>query len=233
MSGSSNSLAVRLLNNVFPRMPDFYGMINEQCVVALEAMEAFVEFMETGNVEKSNLVRELEKKGDEIKARNMMMLNNAFATPMDREDIYRAISSIDMIMNYAKTTVREMEVLELGPDNYCREMAVLLRDGVDALKRGFGKLGTAPALAEEDCQTVNKTERNVEKCYRRAIADLFKADEALLHSLENSEPGAQAKAMLQVTSMFKRRELYRHMSNSADQLNRAGEILHDIVVQIS
>ena len=36
-----------------------------------------------------------------------------------------------------------------------------------------------------------------------------------------------------VIEIFKRREVYRHLSNAADRLARAGEVLHDIVVNIS
>ena len=108
MSGTSDSVVTRIVDRVFPRMPDFYGLINEQCDVAVAAMEAFVLYMETGHAEKAAEVRHLEKAGDDLKDRNNDMLNKAFATPMDREDIYRAIISVDHIINYAKTTVREM-----------------------------------------------------------------------------------------------------------------------------
>lgn len=232
MSGSSNSLASKILNNVFPRVPDFYGMINDQCDICAQSMDALVEFMETNAPEKGLLVRELEKRGDEIKARNMSVLNQAFATPMDREDIYRAITAIDQIINYAKTTIREMEVLSLTPDQFTLEMAQLLREGVDALKRGFAKLGVTPALADQDAAAVSKAERNTEKAYRRAIAALFQADEQM-QALDKHEPGAEAKAIARVVDMFKRRELYRHLSNTADQMAKAGDVLHDIVVQIS
>ncbi|MBF0627229.1 MAG: DUF47 family protein [Magnetococcales bacterium] len=233
MSGNSNSLTSRILNNVFPRVPDFYGMLNEQCDVCLQAMDAMVAFMETNDPEKGGLVRELEKRGDEIKDRNMSVLNQAFATPMDREDIYRAVVSIDQIMNYAKTTIREMEVLSLTPDQYTLEMAKLLQEGVAALKNGFKKLELSPALASEDAAAAHKSERNTEKAYRKAIAVLFQADEQMMKALDDREPGAKSKAIAQVMEMFKRRELYRHLSNSADQIAKAGDVLHDIVVQIS
>ncbi|MBF0273186.1 MAG: DUF47 family protein [Magnetococcales bacterium] len=233
MSDSSNSLSSKILNNVFPRVPDFYGMLNEQCDICAQAMEAMVAFMETHDPEKGTLVRELEKKGDTIKARNMGVLNQAFATPMDREDIYRAITAIDQIINYAKTTVREMEVLSLTPDIYTLEMATLLQEGVAALQSGFRKLGTTPTLADADAEAASKAERTTEKTYRRAISALFQADDAMLQSLDNQEAGAKSKAMIQVMETFKRRELYRHLSNSADQVAKAGDVLHDIVVQIS
>lgn len=124
MSGNSNSMITKLVDRVFPVMPDFYGLMNEQCDVLVDAMEALVQYMEDGSEEKALAVRQIEKRGDELKARNIDVLNRAFATPMDREDIYRAIVTLDMGMNYAKTTTRELEVLGLSPDKYMLEMAV-------------------------------------------------------------------------------------------------------------
>lgn len=247
MSGESNSVVSRLVDRVFPRMPDFYGLINDQCDLAVEAMTEFVAFMSSGNWDKAKRVRELEKQGDELKARNIDVLNKAFSTPMDREDLYRAIVTIDHIINYAKTTVREMELLEVQPDSYTLEMAELLHQGALALQQGFSKLSTDPASAEEDADAARKAERNTEKIYRKALAELLDPDhyiktrdkhsktiapiEGLLEPLgQHSEPVAVAFAF--VVDTFKRREVYRHLSNAADRLARAGEALHDIVVKI-
>ena len=247
MSGESNSVVSRLVDRVFPRMPNFYGLINDQCDLAVEAMSEFVAFMSSGNWDKAVRVRELEKQGDELKARNIDVLNKAFSTPMDREDLYRAIVMVDHVINYAKTTVREMEVLEVQPDNYTLEMAQLLQQGTLALQRGFRKLSTDPARAEEDANAARKAERNTEKIYRRALAELLDTDlyirnrdkhkeavaslEGLLEPLgQHSEPVAVAFAF--VVDTFKRREVYRHLSNAADRLAHAGEVLHDIVVKI-
>ena len=53
----------------------------------------------------------------------------------------------------------------------------------------------------------------MEKAYRRAIADLFQGDDYI--------------------NMFKRREIYRHLSNAADRMADAANTLHDIVVKMS
>ncbi|MEN8802374.1 MAG: DUF47 family protein [Thiogranum sp.] len=246
MGGESNSVVSRLVDRVFPRMPNFYGLINDQCDLAVEAMSEFVEFMLSGNWDKAERVRALEKQGDELKARNIDVLNKAFSTPMDREDLYRAIITVDHIINYAKTTVREMELLEVQPDNYMLEMAQLLHQGALALQRGFRKLSTDPASAEEDANAARKAERSTEKIYRRALAELLDADlyirthdkhkaaftalEGMLEPLgQHSKPVAVAFAF--VVDTFKRREVYRHLSNAADRLAHAGEVLHDIVVK--
>jgi hypothetical protein len=232
MSDSSESALARLVNRVFPRMPDFYKLLSEQCDLAVEALEVFVEFMEHGAPENAKRVRLLEKRGDELKARNIDILNRAFSTPMDREDIYRAITSIDHVVNYAKTTTREIEVLELAPDEHMLEIAVLLKEGVYALRRGYARLTDNPLAAEVDAQAARKAERSTEKVYRRALAELFRADN-YLSQLGGEEQEVRLKAITLVVDMFKRREVYRHMSNAADRLAHAGEVLHDIVVKIS
>ncbi len=248
MSAEPDSLFSRLFSRVFPRMPDFYGLINQQCDLAVEVMAELVAFMSSGDWDKAKLIRELEKRGDQLKARNIDVLNKAFSTPMDREDLYRAIVTIDHVINYAKTTVREMEVLDVQPDGYTLEMAELLHQGALALQRGYGKLSDDPASAEHDADAARKAERRTEKIYRRALADLLHPDhfinsrgknqsaaiasiEGLLEPLgENSEPVALALAF--VVDTFKRREVYRHLSNAGDRLAHAGEALHDIVVKI-
>ncbi|MCP5406775.1 MAG: DUF47 family protein [Chromatiaceae bacterium] len=213
-------------------MPDFYGLMNEQCDVLVDAMEALVQYMEDGSEEKALAVRQIEKRGDELKARNIDVLNRAFATPMDREDIYRAIVTLDMGMNYAKTTTRELEVLGLSPDKYMLEMAVEYKNAAQALQQGFNRLTENPAQAEENAAAARKSERNIEKIYRRALGELFNVDE-MVTKLDADEPGAKAQAMLAVVDMFKRREVYRHLSNGADRIARAADRLHDIIVKIS
>ncbi len=233
MSGGSNTVISRLVDNVFPRMPDFYGMLNQQCDLVLRSTEAFVEFMKGGATEElGTKIRAMEKEGDEIKARNMEVLSRAFATPMDREDIYRAVSAIDEILNYAKTTVREMETLGVKPDQHMVAIAELIRDGTESLRSGFSKLSSHPAHAESDAQAARKAERNSEKVYRVALAELFNADH-IVQALQNKAEHAEAQAMMYVIEIFKRREIYRHLSNAADRLEHAGGVLHDIIVQIA
>ena len=58
-----------------------------------------------------------------------------------------------------------------------------------------------------------KAERKAEKSYRRAIAALFQGDDYI--------------------TMFKRREIYRHLSNAADRMANCANTLHDIVVKIT
>lgn len=238
----------RLLNAMFPRMPNFYTLLNNQCILAAHAMEVFVHYMETGDKAKAEEVRRLEHEGDKLKTRNIDALNRSFSTPFDREDIYRAILAIDESLNYAKTTVREMEILCVEPDAHMLEMAQLLHLGAKALETGFAALKKHPSDAEHQATAVHKTERQVEKIYRRAIAELFDPEHYVRNIAQKRKEPAEAIALLLepmdqagcsavvqgltfVMEVLKRREIYRHLSNASDHLAHAEDILHDIVVK--
>lgn len=232
MSGSSNSVVSKLMDRVFPIMPDFYGMISEQCDVAVQSMNAFVRYMETGSEDVLNEVRRLEKVADEIKARNTESLYNAFATPMDREDIHRAILTIDYLINYTKITAREMGALHFGSDKYLLEMSILMKEGVEALQRGYAKLAKTPALADEDASLARNAERKMEQTYRRALVELYDRERYVKRLAEKGD--VTPLDVLDMTlDILRTREIYRDMYMAADQLLTASGVLHDIVVKIA
>lgn len=212
MDDNSPSIFRRLYNRVFPKMPDFFTLLSEQCIQVAHTAGLLVEFMETASPSIGQQIRQDEHEADRIKVRNLHTLNEAFSTPIDREDIYRTIVDLDEVVNYCKTTVSEMDVLGVTPDKHTLEMAMHLKMGMDALVIGYSKLGKLPYSAAEDADTARKAERKVEKAYRRALADLFQGDDYI--------------------NMFKRREIYRHLSNAADRMANCANTLHDIVVKI-
>lgn len=212
MSENTPSLLRRLMDRVFPRMPDFFLLLSEQCVHVAHTTGLLVEFMESGDPAVGEQIKQDEHEADKIKVRNLHTLNEAFSTPIDREDIYRTIEALDEVVNYCKSTVNEMHVLHLAPDKHCMEMAVYLKSGTDSLARGFAKLSANPQAAVADADAARKAERKVEKIYRQAIADLFQGADYL--------------------DMFKRREIYRHLANAADRMANCANTLHDIVVKM-
>lgn len=208
----SPSLFRRLIERVFPKIPDFFAMLTLQCRHVAQTAGLLVEFMETAAPDIGRQIRKDEHEADRVKIHNLHALNEAFSTPIDREDLYRAIMDLDEVVNYCKTTVSEMEVLQLDPDKHCLEMAMHIKLGTDALLQGFTRLAREPAQAAADADIARKAERRVEKAYRRAIADLFQGDDYI--------------------HMFKRREIYRHLSNAADRMAHCANTLHDIVVKM-
>jgi hypothetical protein len=207
------SLLRRLINRVFPKVPDFFNLLAEQCLAVGDIADLLVDFMGTGDQSVSAKIKKDKQRADGIKMRNLHILNEAFSTPIDREDIYRAISTLDDVVSYCKSTVNEMDILGVTPDKHTLEMAIYLRDGLVALNTGYANLKTDPRAAFTDADVARKAERKVEKIYRRALADLFQGKDYL--------------------RMFKHREIYRHLSNAADRMADCANTLHDIVVKIT
>lgn len=218
-----------LTERIAPRVPDFHGLLESQCGVVVEALDALVIFTKTGSPEDGARVRELEKEGDRRRALTLSTLARAFATPFDRGSIHLAATAIDDVVNYAKTTVREVEMLGVTPDPWMLELAEELRAGGVSLRDGFARLRTDPAAAQTAALAVHKAERNSEKIYRAAVADAF-APEPYVATLRSQGVDGVAPVMERLLLALRRREIYRHLSNAADRLDSAGRALLDIVV---
>ncbi|MCX8087599.1 MAG: DUF47 family protein [Rhodocyclaceae bacterium] len=208
----AKSLLARLYERFFPKTADFFALLEEQSCQVEHTVNLLVRYMETGDPEIGEQIREDEHAADRVKVRNLHTLNEAFSTPIDREDIYRAITTLDEVVNACKDAVSEMNALELKPDAVTLEMARLLHDGVVALSAGYGRLSDRPADAADHADAARKAERKVEKLYRRALAQLFQGDDYI--------------------HMFKRREIYRHLTHAAERMAACANTLHDIVVKM-
>ncbi len=213
MSDPRPTLRRRFVDRFFPKSPDFLTLLEEQAEMMVHSVNLLVRYMETGDPEIGERVRADEHAADTLKARNLHALNEAFSTPFDREDIYRAIAHLDHVVNYCKSTVNEMDLLHVSPDAHTLSMVQRLEEGTMAIRDGFARLRRNPAGAQECADAGRKAERRIEKIYRVALVDLFQGEDYL--------------------NMFKRREIYRHLSNAGDRLARAANTLHDIVVKIS
>ncbi|NJA07371.1 DUF47 domain-containing protein [Methylomonas sp. MED-D] len=212
MSDSQNRLAARLFQRIFPKTADFYLLLHQQCQQVCITVDNLVRYMNEENPQADEMLKKDEHDADRIRMRNLHELNSSFATPIDREDIYRAIAALDNIVTYCKSTYNEMEALQLNPDDYSKAMVAELQIGIKALEQGFSVLGKRPRDAETHAFAARHSERRVEKMYRKAIAELFQGQDYL--------------------DMFKRRELYRHLSNAADRVHATANILEDIIVKL-
>jgi uncharacterized protein len=213
MFEASKTMLGRILDRVFPRAPDFFGMLTEQTLKVTQTVNQLVEYMKSNApVIEASLEQDVHE-ADLIKARNLHALNDAFSTPIDREDIYRAIMSLDDIVMYCHTTINEMDILGVTPDDFTRQMSLLLKDGVDALASGFARLGSTPADAATNADTVRKTKRHAEKLYHIALPQLFQGSDYI--------------------NIFKRREIYRHLLNASEHMALCANTLQDIVVKIT
>jgi uncharacterized protein Yka (UPF0111/DUF47 family) len=228
VKGRFERAAEALTARLAPRVPDFHGLLADQCEVVVEALGELVAYTRGETPVHGERVRALEKEGDRRHALTLDTLARAFATPIDRGAIHLAATAIDDVLNYAKTAVREIEILDLVPDRWMGELAQHLLTGGEALRVGFLRLRDDPEGAHGAAMEVHKSERNAEKTYRAAVAEVF-APEPLVALVGPGGQGVDA-ALEALLLALRRREVYRHLSNAADRLDTAGRVLLDIIL---
>ena len=200
-----------------PRQDKFLGYLIQQAELTLIGMNALESYMKKRSDKHANRVIQAEKDADEIRRILIEELNRTFVTPIDREDIFALSRAIDDVVDYAYAAVEEMQILDVEPNDYLRRMASLLQDAANEIHLAMLRMKDHPGVANEHATRAKALENRVERVYREAIADLFSGPEDIHHVME----------------MLKLRELYRHLSNCADQGDMAANIIHDIVVKMT
>jgi predicted phosphate transport protein (TIGR00153 family) len=200
-----------------PRKDNFIRLIIEQSAKTLEGMEALEEYMRYNSKEAAKRVMQAEKEADELRRILVDELNRTFVTPIDREDIFALSRAIDDILDYGDSTVEEMTILDVEPNKHLHRMASLLKDAANEIHMAALRLEDHPGVSYEHAMRAKALENRVETVYREALADLFQG------------PATPER----IVEMLKLRELYRHLSNSADRGDEAANVITDIVVKMT
>jgi uncharacterized protein len=200
-----------------PRQDRFLDLLIQQAEQTLVGMNALEAYMKKRSDKHATAVKQAEKEADELRRILIDLLNHTFVTPLDREDIFALSRAIDDIVDYADTTVEEMQILDVDPNDYLRRLVSLLQDAAEEIHLAMLRLKENPGVAAEHATRAKALENRVERVYREAVADLFSGPEDIHHVME----------------MLKLRELYRHLSNCADRGDEAANIIHDIVVKMT
>lgn len=195
----------------------FVRLLIEQAAKTLEGMEGLEEYMKDRDVEAAEKVTRAEKEADELRRILIDELNRTFVTPIDREDIFALSRAIDDILDYGYSTVDEMTILNVEPNSYLRRMVSLLKTAANEIYTATLRLKDHPGVANEHALRAKALENRVEDVYREALADLFSGPQDVEHVVE----------------MLKLREIYRHLSNSADRGDEAANVITDIVVKMT
>ncbi len=110
------------------RQNNFVKLLLDQASLTLKGMELLKTYMDEHNPSVAQEIMMTEKEADEVRRILIDELLRTFVTPIDREDIFALSRAIDDVIDYANTTVDEMEILNVAPTPYMRRIASLLRD---------------------------------------------------------------------------------------------------------
>lgn len=203
----------KLVRRFVPEVPDFATLLARQGAQVQKTIDDLVEYVQHPEATLRDQLHRDEEEAGRLRDENMRRLNNAFSTPFDREDIYRAIEELDWIVVHTRRTAREMEILRVTPDNFIREICLEIQTGVRALEMGFSQLGSDTEAAYRQAEAARRVDRRARHLYEEALGELFQGDD--------------------VVDMLKRREIYHHLADGAKRVRKTAEVLQDIVVKIA
>jgi predicted phosphate transport protein (TIGR00153 family) len=205
------------LGDIFKRKPDrFIELLTQQAQLTVEGLEALSAYFEKPNKKRADVVEKIEMSADEVRRILIDELNRTFVTPFDREDIFALSRAIDDMLDYAYTTVVEMSLLEVEPNEYMQKIGTHLSKAACEILLGVQRLADNTHVAQTHVIRAKQQENEVEHLYRLALADLFN----------------QPEDIASIIRMLKLRETLRHLSNAADRGDEAANVLSDIVVKL-
>jgi uncharacterized protein Yka (UPF0111/DUF47 family) len=178
-------------------------MLRSQSKTTVAGMKALVAWAE-GDADAAERLRMLEHEADRQKGELREHLTEAFSTPLEPEDLFELSRGIDEVLNDAKNLVREAEAMRTPPDDAIAEMATHLAQGTERIDQAVAKFGEddrpgATALADRAI----KEQRRAQHTYRTAMS-------ALIDNPDLREVAA-------------RRELYRRVARTGDEIVRVAE----------
>ncbi len=195
----------------------FIRLLRKQAEKLQEGVGGLLLFVKEGDKEGAETVQRTEKESDEIRRVLIDELHDTFITPFDREDIFQLSLYLDDVLDYAYTTILELNLLKITPDKYLIKMVERLQEAADELLLATQRLEQNPKVALEHARRTKRRENQIEKIYRKAVAELFCGPEDIHHVME----------------MLRLREVYRHISNAADQADQAANVIGMVVVKMT
>jgi predicted phosphate transport protein (TIGR00153 family) len=194
----------------------FVELLSKQAdltVTALQVLEKFGREVD-GNTELVDQLKDIEREGDAARRVLIDELLHTYATPFDREDLFALSRAIDDILDAANETAVELAMYRIGPPEGLNEIVKVLLEGARHISAAVGELLDHPGVAAEHAVRAKRSENRIDSLYHQAVGRLFDSS-------------------AEMSLILKSREIYRHLKNSADRIDRAADEISVIVIKRS
>ena len=186
-----------------PQDADVLAMLRRQTAITVEGVDELVAWAK-GDAGAAERLRLCEHRADTSKRELREALTEAFSTPLALEDIFELSRGIDEIVNDAKNLVGEAEAMRAEPDAAIAEMAEEIAAGTRQLAKALDLLEAGDgAGATTAADRAVKDQRHLQHTYRVSMSALVEVEDQ--------------------RELAARRELYRRLARTGDELARVAE----------
>ena len=198
--------------HLMPRDVKFFDLLSAAAANLLAAALELRGLMESYDDLDARIgrIQALEHVGDEIGNDIEARLEDAFITPIDREDIHELTRRMDDVVDRVQETAEAMQIYDVrAPTDEARRLAVILVAQASELDAAFRKLESMKGL-NEHVRRIHELENEADGLSRTAIGRLFREDYSAL-------------------DVIKWRDIYASLEESIDAAEDVSEIIQRIV----
>lgn len=168
-----------------------------------------------GFPETQGLVSEItqcERLGDQLTHRLVTRLNEAFVTPIDREDILQLGSVLDDIVDFIEQIAGYLVLFRIeAPMVQAQDLAGLLRDSTQQIAQATRRVSSFKDVSSYTAE-VHRLENEGDRIVREAIASLF---------VDRIDP----------LVVIRWKDIFERLEDAIDATERAANVLDGIVIK--
>ncbi|MCY2931685.1 MAG: DUF47 family protein [Planctomycetota bacterium] len=205
--------------NIKRRKDEFFGMFDKAAQNVHEAALALLDLLEHYEdvPNKVRRIKNLEHAGDDHTHRMLDRLARMFITPLDRDDIQRAASRLDDVLDEMDTAANRMMLFKIErPTEDSKALGRVLVKATALLIEAFGQLHELrkPEAMQSLCVEVHTQENEGDRLTQHAMANLFE---------QATDP----------RDIIKWKDVYEILEKAIDRCEDVADVLQNIVVKHS
>jgi predicted phosphate transport protein (TIGR00153 family) len=157
---------------------EFYNLFNETMLLICQSSEALLDLLTNFEdvKEKAGKIKQIELDCDNQTHKVLEVLNSAFITPFDREDMYQIIKSMDNIVDDVEEIANRFSIFNVKIiKSPTIEMANLIKESTLELKDLFeniNQIGKNDIIMNKIIE-INRLENEGDFFHRKALEELF------------------------------------------------------------
>ena len=160
--------------SLVPKEQDYFRLFSDLAANLDAAAQLLVKFMNGGDQESlAAAILEHEHVGDKIVHDIVKRLSKSFITPIDREDIYALVATVDDVLDDIEAAANAMVLYRAGdPTPQAKAQADVIGKATAVLRICMDSLAKPKGL-DEHIIAVNSLENDGDRIIREATARLF------------------------------------------------------------
>lgn len=204
--------------NFKPKEDKFYKMFEESAQNVTEAavtLRQSLNSLSNKEVEVAK-IEELEHKGDRLVGVVVKELNEAFITPIDREDIYSLVKKMDDVLDLINSTMHRFLMFDINESTeeakQLADMIVECTKHILKLMGGINSVNNKADYIKDKIIIINKIESEADRLFRKTVAELFKNEKNVLE-------------------VIKWKEIYQILEDTIDKCEKIANTVEGVVIK--